>query len=300
MKLKKRRKNYLFLVLFLFQFVFDYKCSAGYDLFHIADSLKQIGQYDHAAIEYERVYFYAEEASIRASALLKKAECLKTVEKFDMAEKCLLRINYFNLSDSVVFGARYQTALCAYLAGHFTSAESQLLQMYVAGGIKDAQLIAEALPVYTLVLNELQKWDDAKQKFHEWVGFLKLPEQAKDSLNDHIEKLYSKENQPKLKKQGTAKILSSVIPGSGQIYAGYFWEGMSNAIMQGTSLLLTAYGIYTGYYITSVVVWFGLFQKFYSGAIVRTEYLVQKKNHELTRSYNEMLKNEIVGLQNLP
>lgn len=274
-------------------------CSAGQDLFRIADSLRLAGQFDYAVIEYERVYFYAEDVSARASALLKKADCLKAVEKFDMAEKCLMRINYFGLDDSFTYQARYHTALCAYLARHFTNAESQLMQMFVSGSLKNPEFKTEALPIYTLVLNELQKWDEAKQKFHEWVSFLNLPQHVKDSLDNHIENLYSEKNQPKLKKQGTAKILSSIIPGSGQVYAGYFREGVANAFFQGAALLLTAYGIYTGYYITSVVVSFGLFQKFYAGAIVRTEYLVEKKNYELTRRYNDALKKEIISIQQL-
>lgn len=292
-----RNKTLAFFILMV-QGMFN--CSAGQDLFRFADSLKQAGRYDYASIEYERAYFYADDVSTRAAALLRKAECLKAVEKFDMAEKCLMRMNYFGLADSMTYQARYEAALCAYLAGHFANAESQLMQLFIPGSVKNPQLTAGALPIYTLVLNELQKWEEAKQKFHEWVGFLDLPSHAKDSLYDHIENLYSKKNQPKLKKQGTAKVLSSIIPGSGQVYAGYFWEGVANAFLQGTTLLLTAYGIYTGYYITSVVVSFGLFQKFYAGAIVRTEYLVEKKNYELTRKYNDALKKKIISIHQLP
>ena len=259
--------------------------------FHSADSLMVLGQYQYAAIEYERGYFLSEDISERNSALLHKAECYKALKKFDLAEKCLMRINYFNLPDTIVYLAREQTALCAYLAEHFSTAESQLLQLRYL--IKDTSFFSKSLLLYTLVLNELDKWDEAKSALHQWVNCTAFSNPTKDSLNREVDILYNNKNYPKLKKVETARMLSFIVPGTGQIYAGYFWEGVANASMQGAALLLTAYGIYTGYYATSAIIWFSLFQKLYSGAITRTEYLVEKRNYKLARNYNDRIKNYI-------
>lgn len=262
------------------------------DLFRFADSLKQAGNFEYAAIEYERNFFYGENSADRVHALIQKAECLKALNSFNKAEKCLMRVNYSDIPDSVYFTARYQTALCAYLAGNFSNAESQLIQLFAEN--KYTKSDYPVLPLYVFVLNELMKWEEAQKKCREWILAMPLDNNVRDSLYRIVDDLYRADRQPRLKKQGTAKILSSIIPGSGQAYAGFWGEGMANAFLQGTSLLLTAYGIYTGYYVTSAVITFGLFQKFYSGAIVRTDYLVQKKNYELVRHYNDLLKNELL------
>lgn len=290
-------KQFFSSALFLFALSNIHAENQEQDLFRMADSLFVAGQYQFAAIEYERAFFYSEDVSTRAVALIQKAGCQKASENFDLAEKTLMRINYFGLSDSLAYLARHQTALCAYLAGNFINSESQLLQMSASGGISDSQLIINSMPLYVLVLNEQNKWNEAKEKLKDWVRLSNWPQSKKDSLTECIVSIYAEKNHPKLKKQGTAKILSSIVPGTGQIYAGYFFEGIANASLQGASLLLTAYGIYSGYYITSVVVWFGLFQKFYSGAIIRTEYLVDKKNNEMTRKYNNRLKKEVLSWQ---
>lgn len=263
-------------------------------IFHLADSLRNAGLYEIAAIEYERVYYSSDNAAIQAQALILKSECLKNLEKFELAEKCLSRINYSQLNDSLTFLAHGQTALCAYLAGNFANAESQLLQM--KHYVKDTAKVKQSLLIYALVLNELHKWDEAKFKIFEWIDFFVANEADKESLKNDFEKLYHKKNQPKIKNPQKAKVLSSIIPGSGQMYAGYWGEGAANASLQGLALLLTAYGIYTGFYFTAGIVWFGLFQKFYAGAIMRTVYLTEKRNYQKTRKYNDDLKKSIVLL----
>jgi len=263
--------------------------------FYFADSLFKNKLYSIAAIEFERAFFYAEDVEEKNYSLLKKAECLKQLEKFELAEKCLMRINYFGISDTMVYTARHQTALCAYLSEHFTNAESQLLQMQLS--VKDTNLTSASLPLFALVLNELQKWDEAKNVLLKYIKNSSIKQTTKDSLKRETENLYQTKNYPKLKKANKAKVLASIIPGMGQVYAGYFWEGAANGSFQAIALLATAYGIYTGYYVTSAVVSFGLFQKFYAGAIVRTDFLVQKKNYKLLRNYNDKLKEKIIVLK---
>lgn len=262
------------------------------NLFRLADSLYSNADYKVAAIEYERICFLSDDNFSRTDALLKKAQCLKQLQKFSEAEDCLMRVNFFELNDTLTSIIRYQTALCAYLSENFTNAEFQLIQLHHF--IKDSTLTQNSLVLYGLVLNELGKWNEAKDKIYRFVKLSDLSTGSKDSLFAMLDMVYTPQLYPKLKKLKKAQLLSAFIPGSGQIYLGYPREGIVNALLQASALALTAYGIITQYYVTSLLVSYGLFQRFYTGGIKQLDYLVNKRNHFLLRDFNNKLKDEIL------
>ena len=272
------------------------KSSSAENISKEADSLFLAGKYYPAAVEYERNAFLSANNSARTIALLKKAECFKQMENYSEAEKTTARIIYTNLSDTLLTAARYQSALCSYLAGDFSNAESQLLQMH--SFIKDNSLTKNSLPLYALVLNELQRWSEAKEKIMMVIDGTEIQSAEKDTLRKKINKLYAPENYPHLKKLLKAQKMSAFLPGLGQLYAGYFWEGAASAFLNVASLGLTGYFIYAKLYITAATIGTSVLSKFYMGGSNRLEYLVAKKNYKLLRGYNDELKIIVVKMGN--
>lgn len=250
--------------------------------------------YYPAAVEYERNAFLSANNSERTIALLKKAECFKQMENFSEAEKITERIIYTNLSDTLIAEARYQSALCSYLSGNFSNAENHLLQMH--SFIKDSSLTKNSLPLYSLVLNELQRWSEAKEKIIKAITISEMKNAEKENLKKIVEKLYAPENYPHLKKLAKAQKMSAILPGLGQLYAGYFWEGAASSFLNAASLGLTGYFIYAKLYFTAATIGTSVFGKFYLGGSNRLEYLVAKKNYKLLRGYNDNLKTIILKL----
>lgn len=293
----------------------------GGDNFRLADSLFERGEYRIAAIEYERIFFLASVPVVRTEALLRKAECLKHLLQFEKAERNLNRANFAALNDTLIFRVRFQTALCAYLGGNFSNAESQLIQIHYF--IKDSIYYGKWLMedgkrekkesdnkkypfsiyhhtsyilLYALVLNEQNRWDEAKEKIVKWINLTDYYPSIKDSLLNIIGEIYQSSGYPKLKNLKKAQILSRFLPGSGQIYTGYFWDGLTNVSLQLTALAFTGYAIYSAYYITAFVIGYVIFGKFYVGGINHLKYLVNKKNYELLRGYNNRLKKDVLDL----
>jgi tetratricopeptide (TPR) repeat protein len=258
----------------------------------VADSLKKSGQYREAALAYEKQVYFASSNAEKAGSLLNKAGCLKEIGLYSDAQKSLLRANYTDLSDSLVFALRYQTALCAYLAADFSTAESQLLQaIYFT---RDSVFKRQALLLHALVLNETQQWKQAEEHLLEYVSYTSAPQTIKDSISFAVKKMYGKDNIPHLKKMKKAQTLSALMPGTGQMYAGYFGEGLANLSFQLAALAFTGFNVYTHYYVTSLFIGYSIFQKFYLGGINRVEFLVNKKNYQLTRAFNEKNKQELI------
>ena len=266
--------------------------NAQQGVFNEPDSLINIKLFDEALVAFERINYFSEDDGLKTEALIQKAECLKQLKRFKEAEKCLNRIDLSLLQDSISYNVRYQTALCAYLGGNFTDAESYLTQLFFF--LPDSKLTYASLPLFALVLNELQKWKEAEQKLVFYTSLLN----KSDSLTNQIKALYNPKKIPKLKNMEKAELLSTIIPGSGQMYAGYFWEGLGNASLQVVSLGITGVAIWQKYYVSSLLVGYSTFFRFYQGGQLRTEYLVNKKNYQLTRNYNDSLKPVIIGLMN--
>jgi len=264
--------------------------NAQQNAFTNADSLFKTKQVDEALIAYERINYFSNDASIKTEALYQKAYKLKQLKRFDDAEKCLNRIDLSELLDSISYNIRYQTALNAYLGSHFTDAESYLTQLFFY--LPDSTLNYKALPLFALVLNELHKWAEAKEKLNHYC----LLTHCNDSVKTMSMALYEPKKIPKLKNMNKAKLLSTILPGTGQMYAGYFWEGLGSASIQIACLAATGVAIWQKYYVSSLFIGYSTFFRFYQGGLLRVEYLVNKKNYELTQKYNLELKNHIIKL----
>jgi hypothetical protein len=275
-----------------------FRC-AGYStepLFAKADSLKALGKLELAAVEYERCTFLSADGLVRAAALLSKADCYTLQHNYKQASMILLRLNYAGLPDSLAALARYRTALCFYLDGEFESAAAQLQQAEYF--IADERLKYNLFFLQILVLNEQANWTKAKEKYLLWISKNdRLTVSQIDSLTRTVEALYQAENLPKLKNVEKAARLSTFLPGTGHLYAGYFWEGAANVAFQLAGLGFAAYNIYTGYYVTGAVIGLGFFQRFYGGGIKRAEFLANKKNYLRTRKFNEQVKLQVLTLQ---
>lgn len=279
-------------ILFLFISFFSYgKAPSG-----IADSLFISGKFYAASVEYEREAFLSAGNAARTKALLKKSDCFLQSGNYEEAEKTTERLIYSGLNDTLVTECRYHSALCSYLAGNFSNAENHLLQMQAF--VKDSTLTRPSLPLYALVLNELQRWEEAKQKALQAIRVSGLSDTEKDTLAKKVNSLYTPANYPHLKNMVKAQNMSSFLPGLGQLYAGYFGEGVASALVNAASLGLVAYLIIAPphLYLTGLLGASPLFTKFYFGGINRLAYLVEKRNYKVLRNYNDSLKKMILPL----
>lgn len=250
-----------------------------------ADSLYAAGQFADAALLYEFEAFRTGDYNLYAEWIYRKSLCLKQNKDFEKAAKCLKRINLTSVPDSVIYCIQYQTALNYYLNKEWSLAESELVMMPRVSGISSVN--KEIL--YILVLNELRRWDEAR----EHLAVLTNERVFNDSVATCLKSSYETKI-PKMKNKEKAEKLSTFLPGTGQIYAGYFWEGATNIAIQASLVGLTAYGFYLKYYLSSGLAGVSLLQKFYLGGVSRAGFLAEKTNYLRTRKYNDELKRVIV------
>ncbi|MGZ3862372.1 MAG: hypothetical protein ACXVPN_03355 [Bacteroidia bacterium] len=259
----------------------------------MGDSLHSAGNYRDASLAYEKAIYFNSNPLSKAQLSLKRAQTLKQISSFDIAEQTLSRVDLSTLSDSMIYLVKYNAALCAYLNADFSMAESHLIQLIYFG--RDTSKIHNCFPLYALTLNELNKYDSAKKYLTAYVQRSYVPdnETAKVRLRE-IDSLYAAKSHPHLKRVRKAKTMSLIIPGLGQMYAGYWGEGITAMACNAIFLGLTGVGIYYKYYVTSVLYSYTVFTKFYSGNLSRVEYLVKKRNYRVEKNYHSALKQNIL------
>lgn len=261
-------------------------------LFKRADSLFQTNEYQLAGIAYDQIAYMSGDNIITTKALLKKADCYLVRKEFAKAEIVLSRIFYADLSDSLVYLARYKTALASYLNSDFGEAESQVIQ--AKSLLNDSNLVYQIYPLYVLILNESRKYEEAKLVLSEYAKHLVKDSLQRLAILQEIDQQYENSRIPKLKNPEKAKKLSMFLPGTGQLYAGYFWEGALNVTLQLAGLGFTALCIWQKYYFTGAFVGFSIFQKFYGGGMNRAQFLAEKRNYLTTRKFNDGVKTYMI------
>lgn len=260
-----------------------------------ADSLFMAQEYRMSALFYEKAAYKSTDEGFFSRAILKKTACLWKLKEYSKAYNLLGRIPITRVNDTLQFETGLARASSAYFNREFELAKSDLIQLYYF--TPDTNLRNQCLPLFVLVHNELEEWNEAKEKATQLVYASNMSDSEKLISHMEIIRLYSGNRLPKLKNPTKAANLSTFLPGIGQLYAGYFWEGVANVSFQALGLGAVVVGIITQYYVGGAVVGFTIFQRFYAGGISRAEFLANKKNFELKQEFS---KRTIETIKNKP
>ena len=240
---------------------------------NIADSLFQAGDHLHARVAYERLLFQGSRDVNRL--LLKKTYCLKAEGRYDDAYQTLQRADFFQGSDSLRFKLYYEVALNAYLAGKYDLSLNKIqeLNYYLP---KANQPVVDLLEI--LSLNQQHKLNDAEKKLEEFL--------VKYNLRDE-QKIYRNK---KLKNPEKAESMSHLLPGVGQMYAGYGGQGATSMLLQTGFVAFAAFSFLNGYYFSGAFTGVGLFYIFNNGGARHARYLAEKRNDKMIAQLNADVK----------
>lgn len=253
--------------------------------FYYADSLYNSSSFDDANLAYERIYFETENASIKQKALLKKAWTQKTQNDYAAAQQTLERIDIYSIeSDSIKKLIQYELILTAYLANNFRQVDSYAKQFLINN--TDSPYDIQMLLIQILALNELGEWNEAYKKAKVFEGL---------SQNDvQTDSIYAFKEKFKLKKVEKAKMLSTFLPGTGQLYAGYPVKAATSVTLHGASLAFGVFSVLDGYYLSGFLTGAGLLQAFYFGGIKHSGSLAERRNKKKIAKKSKGLKEHLI------
>ncbi len=258
------------------------------DIFQYPDKLLKENKHMDAIVEYERIILNSTDSKISNEARYKKAIVYRDLKKYPEALNILSQVSYFGLDDSTHYKYQYQLAFCYYLNQNFNECESQLIQLETY--IQDTSLFVSAYLLRALNYNELLDWEKANFYALKYINTLS-PDN--NEAQQKIEGLYTKKNLPKLKNEKLAEVLK-YIPGFGQIYAGAIGEGLFNLSLNTASIYLGVNQVIKSFYVTGYFVTTIPVSKFYFGSRKRTDFLIEKKNYECIREFNDTVKTILI------
>jgi len=217
------------------------------ELFAENDYLRAIG-------EYQRLIYFSHDSDSKEWFEFQIGECYRKMKRYEAAKKKydVLILGGVNNSE-LGFSARIASAKCSINMGLLTGA--RLLLCDLAAGNAKSDTIHFLLGV--TYIKEM-KWNTAKNEFMA-IHFSRMKKDAFDMLHRK-----SKEN---FKSEKTALLLSTFIPGAGQIYASKTLKGIISFSLNFSLGYLTYKAVKEDRKMDAIlIVYFGL-QRFYFGNI---------------------------------
>lgn len=239
----------------------------------LADSLYQQENYFAAATEYQRYLFFHSDNASKNDSLICAIQA-----------KLILSLFYNNEDEK----AQNLLNNLAFRTQNFDQEFKLLLAQHY---LKENQYLKAKIEL----INLLSKDSLNNQTINKLLGYVSLKENdltsaeryfssAGDSLL--IKKIYSMKKL-RYKNALLAQIFSSIIPGSGEIYAGEKITGLLSFIANSLSLYGAVYTYKKKQYLDSVILFSFFFTRFYNGS--------RNNARDFSIKYNESLYKKYVG-----
>lgn len=251
---------------------------------NLADSLFSTQDYYQASLSYERALYVNDQPELRNSLLLKKTYCLKALSWYEEAYKNLLRANLFTDSDSSNFEHRYEIVLNAYLAGDYDIAYNHIKQLNHF--IESEIFLMRAAYLEILILNEMLKWDEAKDRL---VAY-----NTSHQVDINVDSLYEFLKKPQIRKLKKTESLATIAPGLVQVREGKVLQGLTSAAIRGSLVYLVIKELIAHYLFSGAFTGVAVYYLFYQGGVQYAIKLTQQRNAEKIEAYNRGIRNIIL------
>ncbi|WP_435357617.1 hypothetical protein [Emticicia sp. SJ17W-69] len=269
----------------LILFIFNVKVGFCQDIkqsFDFANELYVKQDYVGAAITYRRVIYFDKAEEYRKYCYKNIADCLYETQQYDEAADYYELAFFQQKTDSSKAEILLRKLSCYLLQNSFEYAQVELLNL--PDKLNEEQNRRKIF--YSALLNfSTEKYEESKKEF------LLLIDSANVESRMKIEQLFIKNEKINKLSPKKARILSMVLPGLGQFYAGDFKNG-TNSILLTTGIAvwgITA-AIKSANPIDALITMVPWFQRYYSGGYKKAEIIAEnQKKKRRAKVYNEIL-----------
>jgi predicted negative regulator of RcsB-dependent stress response len=229
-----------------------------------ADSLYQQGDYYNSATEYERYLFYNPTDSLSPEIKLKLAHAYIQSNEINKAVKILQELRTQDTK-------------------HSNQAQIDLAKLYMS----QEELFKAKIELNDLLLFNDNLQDSTKKEINQNLGYIALQErEPNDALNYFTQAqdsflIFKTQTLTKLPKKNIllSQILSSIIPGTGEMYCGKYGWGILSLLVNSVSIYGTIYTYRHKQYLDASLIFSLLFIRFYNGS--------RNNAHDFAQAYNE-------------
>jgi tetratricopeptide (TPR) repeat protein len=249
-----------------------------------AERLALAGATEEAVTEYKRYLFFNPD-SPAVSVYLSMAEAYRDRGRPGDAQDALRSALSSAGSDSVRDAIRIEYSVLDMAQGKFSPAQMELIR--IVSFSKNAAVRNRATLFLCIADCMTGEWDEAKKISSGGAA-------SGDGLSLRLDSLLRKVPRYTRKSPGAAKILSSVLPGLGQVYAHDFGGGLNALLISAVTGFMTVNSIFYGYYQEAIFTDIALFWRYYSGNRWLAFRAAEKYNAEKDRLFLNMVIDKIL------
>ena len=276
-----------FLPLFLVS-TFLFFCSfaaVGEDLpLSLGRHLVKQGNYDAAITEYKRFLFFHPDDSRIGEVYYNIGLAYKAQGLWTEAVTALRTATYLAINSETKSGYQLTLAVTLIATKNYDLAQLELIKVVLRK--PSVPLLRRALFLQGVAYIYQFRWEEARSVLQDYTRDERLDALFEDALNIP---------QKSIK---VAKVLSTIFPGAGHIYAGDWRDGLNAFLLNGALSFLTIDAVLAEHY-TDAVLWGGtIFLRYYRGNTFRAKEAVSQFNLRESRRAAEALLQRLQEIVN--
>jgi hypothetical protein len=250
----------------------------------LAQGLYQAGNYQDAITENLRLICFNSDSSAVSDAYERIALCYRQLGDWDDAVTALRRSVTFSRNDSLREERRVAIGVTLIAGRQYSAAEEELLRISTFGkrpSVKrKAGFFRGVAAIYTY------KWDEARMAFATWLADAGITER------NALDSLLGPARRPGYRSPSRAKLLSSILPGAGQVYVGDWRNGLDALILNAATGYLLVDRVLARDFAMTIVTTVPLFLRYYEGSRQRAAELAMARNERV----NQQLAKRILSV----
>jgi len=253
-------------------------------LLTMADSLMCSRFYDDAITEYRRYLFFNPHGELVDDTYSKIGYCYAHLERWDKAVEAMDKSILFAESDSLLDQRKIDRAVILLVLGNHETAQLNLKQVAHFSNYENIRKRSGMLLFLSKIFT------------HDWEATLNVYRSLiRDQFieSDSLESTLIKASKVNYKSPKIAMLLSTLIPGGGQIYSGRWLSGLNAMLLNGTLGYLTVNNIIKERYISGSLVFIFLFQRYYDGNRHHAYSTAIEQNDRIDSRYEKEILNLI-------
>ncbi len=256
-----------------------------------AEKLFELGDYQAARRAYKRLLFYHKDTQLRDVADYRIAQSHYHQNRPEQAESLFQEFSATHPNSPLRFQSQLMIGQLHFEAEKYSLARTTLFELLNAS--EDVEVVAAAHYLRGWCYIHTSDWNKAITEFRQ-VSTPATDVLEKESARQLADTLLNETPLP-FKSPETAGWLSTIMPGSGQLYVGKVKEGLLAAAASGTFIYLVADAVRERRYIDCAgISLVGL--SFYWGNRTNAQRLASEYNTQHEREFIETLKRQADGI----
>lgn len=246
---------------------------------NLAERFFDSGNYEEAITEYKRFIFFNSQSDSVDYAYYKIGSAYRNQERWKESMDVLRQSIQTASNDSIRNEREIALAIVLIASGNYSIAEFQLLRIESFSPFltlkRKAAFFRGIASLYEF------KWKEAREAFRVYFASDSIAKSPRAAII--VDSLLSAAQDLNYKSPKLAKLLSTFLPGVGQMYAGDWHNGLNALAINSVTSYLLISNVIEGNYSGVFTIYLSLFLRYYYGNRYHAEKIAQDYNNRLNK-----------------